>query len=490
MESIIPHVDPQIALPLLKILQPANPTQEVKELNLKILCRTALFDQMRSEQIPEDLFSDIEAKSNKNFEQLTSKYQKILKLVDNKKFSSINKELLLEKNYLRDLHFSIENFNLLFKISKGLVDRAKFRDALVLLQLLEVTFQEQIPNKLSFYWAKVISYLALVLQRGTTSLGSKLNGAKKKFRKDLAALWSQIELISSEASEFDVQAKQRAVNLKMGFLRLQVIQDYVVKKSVILARNQTDQEDLAEKIKRKKSKKLSSRKNTKKSSADIKVQNDTENRKLSENGGEPSSQSALVNKNQKNQKIGKALHLILNEIGLANFDWNSPSMIELLASIFILESEPSSLHSLKNMGQSIIHSAYQEIKFYLESQNVDIKQHVLLKFLSELIENFDFEAAGAMIQKFKSKVDHDWIFGNFKGEIVNKMLAIMVIVYNKIVNEIDLQFLEKVLGLNQDAVADLLKETGIGKGNMTQIKEESRLHQMDELIKQLQNELD
>ena len=106
-----------------------------------------------------------------------------------------------------------------------------------------------------------------------------------------------------------------------------------------------------------------------------------------------------------------------------------------------------------------------------------------------MIENFNFEAAGALIQKFKSKLNHDWIFENFKGEIVNKMLALMVIVYNRIVNEIDLQFLEKVLGLNQDAVGDLLKEAGIGKANMTQIKEEGRLHQMDELIKQLENEL-
>ena len=192
----------------------------------------------------------------------------------------------------------------------------------------------------------------------------------------------------------------------------------------------------------------------------------------------------------KNQKVGRCLSLILREIELANFEWKSTGMVNMLGYLFILESDPKSLNALKNMSQSIIYKAYLEIKFYLESQSCEIGDYLLINFVRELLENFDFSKAAELIQKVKSQVDQDWIFGNFKGEIVNKLLSLFVIIYNRIVIEVDFEFLEKVLGLNREAIQEVLKEAGVIKSEMAQIKEESRLDQMGELIKQLQKQLD
>ena len=494
MDSILPHLEPQISLPLIKILKPVNrdQTQQEEELRLRLLSRTCMFDQMRQENIPEDLFSEIEERSNKQFSHLTSKYPKILKMIDNKRISSINKEFVKEKSYLKDLHFSIENFTLLMRISRGLSDRGQLKKSLVLLHLLEVVFEDQILDKLTFYWAKVVAYLSLVLQKGTTSLGSRLNGSKKRFKKDFALLWAQIKQQNAAVSEFDVEGKKRITNLKITFLRLQVVQEYVLKKPMLLARNQDANEDALEKAKRKKSKQKGSRKNTKKSSAEIKIQEDSEPEERKDSEPTIEYKSDMQNKSYKakNQKVGRCLSLILREIELANYEWKSTGMVNMLGNLFILESDPKSLNALKNMSQSVIYKAYLEIKFYLESQSYEMGDYLLINFVRELLENFDFSKAAELIQQVKSQVDQDWIFGNFKGEIVNKLLSLFVIVYNRIVIEVDFEFLEKVLGLNREAIQDVLKEAGVIKSEMAQIKEESRLDQMGELIKQLQKQLD
>ena len=308
MESFLENLDPHVCLSLFSLLHPKQDPSlyslEEKQAKLKLICNTALFSEMKENNIPKDFFSNIEEKENKKFESLRSKYTKILKAIENKKFSSINKKFLSGNKHTKDLHFSQENYTLLFRISRGCYNRGMYQESLRILQMLGVVFEEELPNKMEFYWAKVLSYTSLVLKKGTTSLGSNMSGARKRSRRDRVLLWEEIKIKEKQLSTFNLSMQKEVNRLKMKFFHLKIILDYVLRKKHLLGRNKSDEiEQTPEKKNRKKS---TRKKSTRKMTHQTQEEEEQEHK-----------DSEIVDFLETEKKNGKCLSLMFRDIKLS-----------------------------------------------------------------------------------------------------------------------------------------------------------------------------
>ena len=438
MDSFLNHLDPHVNLSLFSLLHPKqDPSQYSSEENqkrLRLVCNTALFSDMRQNKIPTDFYSIIEQKQNKKFETLKSKYTKVLKAIESKKFSSLNKKFITTNKHTKDLHFSQENFTLLFRIARGFYNRGKYQESLRILQMLSVVFEDELPDKMEFYWAKVFSYTALVLKQGTTSLGSNMSGAKKRFRKDRQSLLEQIQIKEQQLSTFNLSLQKEVNKMKIRFFHLKIVMDYVIKKKHLLARNKSDQDQTNQTKTRKKS-----------------------SRKMTQPTQEEHKDSELLDMLETDQKMGKCLSLMLRDIGLANFDWTQTELTNMLAYIFVLEVNIDSMRSQRNMSRSSVVKGFNQMWFYVQEQT---SQMAIFSFLQALFVEFDFEAAAGFLKNVLKEIDSNWMFMNYKGEIYNQLLKMFVIVYQKVTETVDQEFVGNLLNIDEDELTDLFDMEG------------------------------
>ena len=452
MDSFIKYVDPHIGLSLFKLLHPKQDISQYSvkehEQRLKLLSNTSLFSEMRQNKIPESLFESIEEKENKRFDSLRNKYTKILKAIESKKLSSINKKFVGNNKHTKDLHFSQENFTLLFRIARESYNRGKYADSMRILELLMVVFEEQLPDKMQFLWAKVLSYIALVLSSGTTSLGNSMNGAKRRFKRDRSLLWNEISKKEQNLSSFNLTLKKEIIDIKMRFFHLKIILDYVIRKKHLLERNKVNE---LEETPRKESRKKSRRKSTRKMTQNTQDEADVEemDRKDSE----------LAEITEIEGKMGKCLHLIMKDLKLENFDWKQEEMRNMLAYIFILEVNLTEINKLKDMSKSQLFRGFKEMWFYVQECVSEGSNKSIYLFLEALFIEFDFEGASNFLKNIVKEIDSNWIFQNYKGEIYNQLLKIFVIVYKKITDKVDKAFLESMLNIEVNDLDELLDNT-------------------------------
>ena len=468
MESFIQFLDPHLSLSLFRILHPKQSeslySAQDHQTRIQLLCNTALFSKMRESNIPKDLFQGIEEKEEKRFNSLRSKYLKVLKAIETKKLSSIKKGFVSGNKHTKDLHFSQENFTLLFRIARGSYNRGQYEDSLRILELLLVVFEDDLTDPLEFYSAKVFSYVALVLSRGTTSLGSHLNGAKRRFRRDRTRVWEQIQHKEQSLGAFNQTLKKQVNDLKMRFFHLKIVLDYVVRKKHLLGRNAPcEHEDTPRKMSRKKSRRKSTRKMTQHTSeADNDAQDDNERK-----------ESELVELGETDWKMGKCLSVMLRSLGLANFDWEDSRMCDMLAYIFVLEVNLAEVASLWDLSKSQLFKSFQEMWFYARNSRAAESQSSIYRFLEALFVQFDFNGAGKLLKEVVKELDANWIFVNYKGEIYNRLLRVFMIVYRKVTNNVEEGFLADVLNIEEGDLKDLLGGEGI-RG--AELKEASQSH--------------
>ena len=468
MDSFLNHLDPHVNLSLFSLLHPKQDltqySSEENQKRLRLICNTALFSEMRENKIPLDFFSLIEEKENKKFETLRKKYTKVLKAIENKKFSSLNKKFISSNKHTKDLHFSQENFTLLFRISRGFYNRGKYQDSLRILQMLSVVFEDEIQNKMEFYWAKVFSYTALVLKKGSTALGSNMSGAKKRFRKDRGFLWEEILEKEKKMSTFNLSLQKEVNNLKMRFFHLKIVLDYVMRKKHLLGRNKADEgEQTPEKKMRKKSRRKSTRKMTHQTQEEE----------------EPEHKESEMIEFLETEKMGKCLSLMLKDIGLANFDWTQGELRNMLAYIFVLEVNIENMRSLRNMSRSTVVKGFKEMWFYVQDHAEN--KMAIFSFLEALFVGFDFKEAAGFLKNVMKEIESNWMFMNYKGEIYNQLLKMFVIVYQRVTEKVDEEFLGNLLNIEKDELKDLLK-TGGNQANEVKEVQQTQVEKLKEYL--------
>lgn len=479
MNNLVNNLDAQLTLHLFKILHPLqDPSLYSKSDNqtrLRLLSQTSKFNKMREEGIPEDLFLETEVKEQKKFEILKGKYSKVLKIVETKKLSSITKKFVTGNKHFKDLHFSLENFEILMKISESYYSRGQYIESIKIMHLLNLIFEEDIEDKLSFYWSKVTVYLTLVLSKGSTNLG--MSGTRRSFRRDWENLWKQVRLQQSQLSSFDSQSQKQFNSLKLQLIHAQIVIDYVIKKKHLLGRNKDfEEESTLLKSKHKKSRKKSARKLT---------QNTQEPEEINV---EERKESELIDiMNENDEKMGKCLSLIIKDLKLENFDWSKSDLRDTLGYLFILEVNIKQILKKKNMSNSQLVQGFKEIWFYIEHQKSqsneeDKKDSLLFNFLDELLNNFDFEKAGQILMQIPKDVEKNWLFLNYKGEIFNNLLEIFMIVFSRVSNKLNEEILGPLLGMDLEGARETLKSTGLNDQNHIREKDEHTVDQKLETI--------
>jgi hypothetical protein len=464
MDSFLKYIDPHIGLSLFSLLHPKQDisgyTLEDHEQRLKLLSNTSLFEKMRENKIPETLFAPIEEKENKRFESLRKKYTKILKAVEAKKLSSINKKFVSNNKHTKDLHFSQENFTLLFRIARESYNRGKYADSVKILELLMVVFEEELPDRLQFLWAKVVSYIALVLSCGTTALGTSMNGARRRFKRDRSLLWNEISKKEKDLSSFNLTLKKELIDIKMRFFHLKIILDYVIRKKHLLERNK---ENELEETPRKESRKKSRRKSTRKMTHQTQDEGEGEDTERKD--------SELAEITEIESKMGKCLHLMMKDLKLENFDWKQEEMRNMLAYIFVLEVNLTEISKLKDMSRSQLVRGFQEMWFYVRECISEGKNKSIYLFLEALFLQFDFEGAAGYLKNIVKEIDNNWIFQNYKGEIYNQLLKIFVIVYRKVTEKVDKAFLENMLSIEVNDLGELLDNTNVMANELKEVQQ-------------------
>jgi 5-hydroxyisourate hydrolase-like protein (transthyretin family) len=427
---------------------------------------------MRTNKIPEGLFSSLEEKENKRFETLRNKYTKILKVIESKKLSSINKKFISNNKHTKDLHFSQENFTLLFRIARESYNRGKYADSLKILEMLFVVFEEELPDSLQFYWAKVLSYVALVLSKGTTALGANMNGSKRRFKRDRLSLWSEICKKEKELSTFNLALQKEVIDIKMKFFHIKIVLDYVIRKKHLLGRNKTE---TMEETPRKMSRKKSRRKSTRKMTHNTGDEGDEMDRKDSE----------LAEIAEVDTKMGKCLQLMMKDIKLENFDWKEEEMRNMLVYIFILEVNLEEISKLKDMSKSQLVRGFREMWFYVKEYLSEKSNNSLYSFMESLYIQFDFEESAQHLKNIVKQIDNDWIFQNYKGEIYNQLLKMFVIVYKKVTEKVDKTFLENILNIEVNDLDELLSNSGNNSSELKEV-EQTQVERLQTYLKSAQ----
>lgn len=469
MENLKSNLDPQLNLLLFSLLHPQQDrsmhTKEDHLTRLRLLAQTARYSEMRDNKIPAELFEAVEEKDQKRFDSLKKKYTKILKVVESRKLSSINKKFVSSNKHTKDLHFSQENFVLLSRIARGHYNRGQFEESLRILTLLGVAFEEELPSKMDFYWAKVFSYMALVLERGSLKLGTQLNGAKRRFRKDWSAISKLIEEKGKELSAFNLALQKEVNELKMKFFYAKIVLEYVIRKEHLLARHKpAELEETPRKSSHKKSRKKSTRKMTHQTNDEQPEVNEEADRKDSE----------LADLPEQEAKLGKCLNFMLQKLGLVNFDWSKSETRNTLGYLFVLEVNIDEMLKLKDLSNSRLVRGFNEMWFYAKAHKGAQNQMAFFSFMEALFLRFDFEEATKFLKEVNKEIDGNWIFVNYKGEIYNRILKILVMVFEKVTGSKDKAFLAELLGIESSGLEDVMGQKPTQTAELKEAKQSTR----------------